>query len=101
MKKTIETTTFKALSNTIYLFETVTFEATNTTRGLKYKWDFDDGTFEIGGHKISNEYRSSGTKSVRLEIDKLMSSAKMNVYPGNISYQIKNESNRIRYLFVS
>ncbi len=49
----------------------VTFDASETTgsKGLKYSWDFGDGTTVVGGPKESHRYEKGGTYTVRVTAD--------------------------------
>jgi hypothetical protein len=85
---------FTPLSATTYLHGSITFEASDTIGGINYHWDFGDGTSVTAGHKVTHTFENSGLHTVTLEVDGLTSSQKIKVYPGNVSYQIKNESTK-------
>ena len=90
----VKSANFTPLSTNTYLHGTISFEATDTIGGLNYHWNFGDGTSEIRGHKTKHSYESSGLHTVTLEVDGLSSSRVIRVYPGNVSFQIKNMTTR-------
>ena len=90
----VNSANFVSLSDNIYLHGTISFQATDTTGGLRYNWSFGDDLVELSGWEITHQYDIPGIHTVKLEIDGLTSSRNIKVYPGNLSYQIKNESSK-------
>jgi len=90
----VRNATFKATASHLYLHDINNFEAADTLGKNNYHWDFGDGTSLISGYKTTHRFDIPGTHYVKLEINGLVTSQKVIVYPGNVSYQIKNESSR-------
>lgn len=84
---------FNVSSQTVYLDETITFEAKDTLGNVSYNWDFGDGTSTKDGYSISHQYIDPGSFTVSLKINGLYLSKTIRVLPGKFSYQIENNSN--------
>lgn len=91
-KKTVENANFSTKTKTIYLTKSITFEAESPSENKNYYWDFGDGIKIVDGYKVTHRFEKPGIHTVKLEIDGLISTQKIRVYPGTVSYQIKNET---------
>ncbi|GGK68879.1 PKD domain-containing protein [Rufibacter glacialis] len=81
-----------------YLHNDFEFEAIDSLPNIKYKWNFGDGSLLETGHKVSHKYKTPGTYTVSLTLGNVTSSKEVLVYPGTLSYQIKNESKNVLHL---
>ncbi|WP_426326348.1 PKD domain-containing protein [Pedobacter sp. R-06] len=64
----------------------------NANAGGNYIWNYGDGTIETKGSKTEHQYKTSGIFEVTLTVYNKTSKIKVRVFPGDISYQIKNNS---------
>jgi hypothetical protein len=49
--------------------QAVTLDASESTGdGLRFVWNFGDGTFEMGGAKVSHTFASAGTFTVTVDV---------------------------------
>lgn len=88
----ISTTDFNISKKSLYLTQSIELNAKDTTAGSNYIWNYGDGTIETKGSKAKHQYKTSGTFEVTLTVYNKTSKIKVKVLPGDISYQIKNNS---------
>ncbi|WP_210464775.1 PKD domain-containing protein [Rufibacter roseolus] len=70
----------------------VEFVATDTVKGINYNWNFGDGTSSDVGYKVIHKYTKAGNYTVSLKVGNKSSSKEVQIFPGTLSYQIKNGS---------
>ncbi|KQM66346.1 hypothetical protein ASE74_08015 [Pedobacter sp. Leaf216] len=90
--RTISTTDFNINKKSLYLTQSIELNAKDATAGSNYIWDYGDGTIETKGNKTAHQYKTSGIFEVTLTVYNKSSKIKVRVMPGDISYQIKNNS---------
>ncbi|KAA3438300.1 PKD domain-containing protein [Rufibacter hautae] len=76
--------------DTDYLHNDFEFMAEDSLKGIDYKWNFGDGTSLVASYNVTHSYKMPGTYSVTLTVGNISSSKEVHVYPGTLSYQIKN-----------
>jgi len=76
----------------LYLAQSIELNAKDATAGSNYTWNYGDGTIETKGSKTKHQYKTSGIFEVTLSVYNKTSKIKVRVHPGDISYQIKNNS---------
>ncbi|WP_082018495.1 PKD domain-containing protein [Pedobacter kyungheensis] len=76
----------------MYLTQSIELNAKDSTAGNNYVWNYGDGTTETKGSKTEHRYKTSGIFEVSLTVYNKTSKTKIRVLPGDISYQIKNNS---------
>lgn len=79
-------------ADSIYVHQKIYFKAADTTYGQNYSWDFGDNTTVTKGYRSEHSYSKEGVYPVTLSIHGNATSKQLYVYPGAISYQVKNES---------
>ncbi|WP_231425877.1 PKD domain-containing protein [Pedobacter sp. Leaf250] len=88
----ISTTEFKVENKSIYLAQSVVLTANDATGADNYIWNYGDGSVEVKGSKAEHRYKKSGIFEISLSVAGSTSKTKIRVFPGDISYQIKNNS---------
>ncbi|WP_231490689.1 PKD domain-containing protein [Pedobacter sp. Leaf170] len=88
----ISTTEFSIDKKSLYLTQSIELEAKDATAGSNYIWNYGDGTIETTGSKAKHQYKTSGVFEVTLTVYDKATKIKIRVFPGDISYQIKNNS---------
>jgi len=88
----ISTTDFNINKKSLYLPQSIELNAKDATAGSNYIWNYGDGTIETKGSKTEHQYKTSGIFEVTLTVYNKTSKIKVRVFPGDISYQIKNNS---------
>jgi len=88
----ISTTDFNINKKSLYLTQSIELNAKDATAGSNYIWNYGDGTIETKGSKTEHQYKTSGIFEVTLSVYNKTSKIKVRVLPGDISYQIKNNS---------
>ncbi len=88
----ISTTDFNINKKSLYLLQSIELNAKDATAGSNYIWNYGDGTIETKGSKTEHQYKTSGIFEVTLTVYNKTSKIKVRVLPGDISYQIKNNS---------
>lgn len=88
----ISTTDFNVEKKSIYLAQAIVLKAQDTTGANNYIWNYGDGTLEIKGSKAEHKYKNPGVFEVSLTVAGSTTKTKIRVFPGDISYQIKNNS---------
>lgn len=88
----ISTTDFNVKKKSLYLTQSIELNAKDSTAGNNYVWNYGDGTTETKGSKTEHRYKTSGIFEVSLTVYNKTSKTKIRVLPGDISYQIKNNS---------
>ena len=88
----ISTTDFNINKKSLYLTQSIELNAKDATAGSNYIWNYGDGTIETKGSKTEHQYKTSGIFEVTLTVYNKTSKIKVRVLPGDISYQIKNNS---------
>lgn len=88
----ISTTDFNINKKSLYLTQSIELNAKDATAGGNYIWNYGDGTIETKGSKTEHQYKTSGIFEVTLTVYNKTSKIKVRVLPGDISYQIKNNS---------
>ncbi|UKT64018.1 PKD domain-containing protein [Pedobacter mucosus] len=88
----LSTTEFKVENKSIYLTQSVVLTAHDASGADIYNWNYGDGSVEVKGSKVEHRYKKSGVFEISLTVAGSTSKAKIRVFPGDISYQIKNNS---------
>jgi len=88
----ISTTDFNINKKSLYLTQKIELNAKDATAGSNYVWNYGDGTIETKGSKTEHQYKTSGIFEVTLTIYNKTSKIKVRILPGDVSYQIKNNS---------
>ncbi|MCZ4225024.1 PKD domain-containing protein [Pedobacter rhodius] len=88
----ISTTEFRVENKSIYLTQAVVLAAQDSTGADNYIWNYGDGSVEVKGSKAEHRYKKSGVFEISLTVAGNTSKTKIRVFPGDISYQIKNNS---------
>lgn len=88
----ISTTDFNIDKKSLYLTQKIELNAKDATAGSNYIWNYGDGTIETKGSKTAHQYKTSGIFEVTLTVYNKTSKIKVRILPGDISYQIKNNS---------
>jgi hypothetical protein len=91
-KTEISTTDFNINKKSLYLTQSIELNAKDATAGSNYIWNYGDGTIETKGSKTEHQYKTSGIFEVTLTVYNKTSKIKVRILPGDISYQIKNNS---------
>ncbi|QNN41244.1 PKD domain-containing protein [Pedobacter roseus] len=88
----ITTTDFSINKKSLYLTQSIELNAQDASAGSNYVWNYGDGTIETKGSKTEHQYKTSGIFEVTLTVYNKTSKVKVRILPGDISYQIKNNS---------
>jgi len=88
----ISTTDFNIKKRSLYLTQSIELNVKDSIAGNNYVWNYGDGTTETKGSKTEHQYKTSGIFEVSLTVYNKTSKTKIRVLPGDISYQIKNNS---------
>lgn len=95
----VKTADFTVNPKPSFLMETLDFVAQDTLGGNAYSWDFGDGIFLKGTHRVSHQFVKSGEYTIGLRIGGLKSTKQILVNPGTVSFKfINNSSKRLDFL---
>jgi hypothetical protein len=85
--------TFDLSGTDVYINSEMSVTA-KSTLNTTYDWDFGDGTAHSSGATAKHSYTKLGKFIITLKVGGLTSTRRIRVFPGELSYQVKNSLDR-------